>query len=305
MFRNRLRKNLKRLKKHFAKRDIECYRVYDRDIPEFRCAVDWYAGDVIFHEYAASGNIDNLVASKRVTDAIEVIKEVFSIGDDQIKRRTRAKQDGQTQYRKKEDHEKEYTVINEGPCRYWVDLDTYLDSGIFLDMRAIRERLYVNPPKRLLNLFAYTCTASVAAAAAGSNTTNVDLSGPYLKWGRRNYSLNDIDADKHAFIRGDVGEYLRRQAGKETFDHVLIAPPSFSRSKAMRGVFDIKRDHVALIDGSARLLSAGGQMMFLTHARDFRLKRELEERYQIRETSDRTVPIDHRGAHRSWLLSPK
>lgn len=111
-----------------------------------------------------------------------------------------------------------------------MNFEDYLDTGIFLDHRKIRQIVAKESKnKSLLNLFSYTCTASVHAALKGAKTTSVDMSNTYLDWGKRNFTLNNIDASKHEFIQSDCIGWLKSNTQK--FDVIFLDPPTFSNSK--------------------------------------------------------------------------
>jgi len=185
--------------------------------------------------------------------------------------------------------------VQEGGLRFRVNFDDYLDTGLFLDHRLTRQRLReAAAGKRFLNLFAYTGTATVYAAAGGASaSTTVDLSNTYLDWAQRNLSLNHLTGAQHQFVQADCREWLQ-QAAREAarYDLVFLDPPTFSNSKRMEGVLDIERDHATLIDACARLLAAGGLIVFSTNAQRFRLDPQLTTRLAVKDVSAATIPKD-------------
>jgi len=139
--------------------------------------------------------------------------------------------------------------------------------------------------KRFLNLFAYTGTATVYAAAGGAaSTTTVDLSRTYLDWAQRNLAINGLlDNEKarhqHELVQADCREWLQESASnRERYDLIFLDPPTFSNSKRMEGVLDVERDHGALIDACGKLLAPGGLLVFSTNAQRFKLDDALEAR---------------------------
>ena len=253
MFANRLRKNVKNLGKWARQNEVSCYRLYDADLPEYAVAVDLYQGGQTFlqvQEYQAPAIIDPAKAEHRLVEALSVIPEVLDIPQAQIFLKIRQRQRGTEQYEKQAEQGR-FHQVDEGACRFWVNFEDYLDTGLFLDHRPTRlmiQRLALD--KHFLNLFAYTGTASVHAALGGAkSTTSVDLSHTYLDWARRNLELNGIKGYHHELIQADCLAWLDAQVGKgnNAFDLIFVDPPTFSNSKRMSGAFDVQRDHVEII----------------------------------------------------------
>jgi 23S rRNA (guanine2445-N2)-methyltransferase / 23S rRNA (guanine2069-N7)-methyltransferase len=198
----------------------------------------------------------------------------------------------------------------EGGLKFRVNFDDYLDTGLFLDHRTTRARLREKAShKRFLNLFAYTGTATVYAAAGGAaSTTSVDMSRTYLDWAQRNLSMNGIAGPQHALVQADCRQWLEESAHrKERYDLIFLDPPTFSNSKRMEGVLDVERDHVSLIEASARLLAPGGLLVFSTNAQRFKLDDTLSSRYDIRDISAATIPRDFERnprIHRCFEIRP-
>jgi 23S rRNA G2069 N7-methylase RlmK/C1962 C5-methylase RlmI len=154
-----------------------------------------------------------------------------------------------------------------------VNLSDYLDTGLFLDRRLLRALVRdMAGGKRVLNLFAHTCSFSVYAAAGGAaSVDSVDLSNTYLNWGRRNFALNGLEGE-YRFIRADVRPFLAR-APRHSWDLIILDPPTFSNSKMMEGTLDIKRDQVPLLERCLSLLMPGGSLIFSVNMRGFKLDR--------------------------------
>ena len=300
MFANRLAKNLKRLQTWARRSDVSCYRVYDADMPEYAFAIDIYrsvAPDLTWlyvQEYAAPYEIELDAVRRRRSEALSVLPEVTGVPQERIHVRTRRRNKRGDQYRKV-DEQANFHVVLEGGLRFRVNFDDYLDTGLFLDHRVTRARLReAAAGKRFLNLFAYTGTATVYAAAGGaSSTTTVDMSRTYLDWAERNLGLNGLAGRQHAFIQADCLAWLKDAARrKERHDLIFLDPPTFSNSKRMEGVLDIERDQAALIDAGAALLAPGGLLVFSTNAQRFKLEESLATRYDIRDISAATLPQD-------------
>jgi 23S rRNA (guanine2445-N2)-methyltransferase / 23S rRNA (guanine2069-N7)-methyltransferase len=315
MFANRLTKNLKRLKSCAASSGITCYRIYDADMPEYAFAIDRYQTidegtpeDWLYvQEYAPPASVNEDAARRRRGEALSVLPDVTGIPPERIRMRTRRRQTGGRQYSKVNEQSR-FHRVQEGGLTFQVNFDDYLDTGLFLDHRLTRARLRAAAAgKRFLNLFAYTGTATVYAAAGGaSRTTSVDLSRTYLDWAQRNLSLNHLLSPAHALVQADCREWLEEAARRgEQYDLIFLDPPTFSNSKRMEGVLDIRRDHPALIDACMRLLAPEGLLVFSTNAQKFRLDEGLAARYTVRDITAETLPKDFERnprIHRCWEI---
>ena len=319
---NRLDKNDKRLRKWRRREAVENYRLYDADLPEYAIAVDRYLcedGEHLFvQEYAPPKTVDAVRAEKRLRAALGSLRERHGIDSTRLHFRQRDRQRGQAQYNRHASSGQAHRVEENG-LRFEINLDDYLDTGLFLDHRPIRRRLRNSlHGKRFLNLFCYTCAVSVAAAAAGAvQTVSVDLSNTYLDWAGRNLAANGFDARAarhmplpargHVLHRADCLEWLERAAADPglRFDCIFLDPPSFSNSKRMEDSFDVQRDHVALVRGAAALLRPGGELLFSTNRRRFKLDPTLAETLVIRDITRETLDPDFarpRPPHRCWSL---
>lgn len=306
MFANRLQKNLKVLGKWAKKAGIECYRLYDADMPEYALAVDMYRDWVHVQEYAAPRSIDPEKAKARLLDALAAIPQALDMDPARVVIKRRERQAGKKQY-ERHNQQGQFMEVAEGGVKLLVNLTDYLDTGLFLDHRPMRVRLQKEAAgKRFLNLFCYTATATVHAAKGGARTTtSVDLSKTYLDWARRNLALNGF-SEKNRLEQSDVMEWLARDNGE--YDLIFIDPPTFSNSKRMEGVFDVQRDHVHLLDLAMARLAKGGVLYFSNNFRKFQLDEVLAQRYSVEEVSAQTLDPDFaRNAkiHRAWRLTAK
>jgi 23S rRNA (guanine2445-N2)-methyltransferase / 23S rRNA (guanine2069-N7)-methyltransferase len=310
MFANRLEKNLKRLSKLAQRAQVSCYRLYDADMPEYSFAIDRYAvaatGTVHLHvqEYAAPASIDVDAARRRRREVLSSLPGVLQISPERIHLRLRRRQSGSEQYQRQpaapvSGAQQRTLTVEEGGLKFLVNLDGYLDTGLFLDQRLTRARLRERSRgARFLNLFCYTASATVYAASGGAcGTVSVDLSNSYLDWAAQNFRLNDLDPAQHRLERADCREWLRAAAqqsanGAPTFDLIFLDPPTFSNSKRMQGVLDVQRDHPELIALCMRLLVPGGLLLFSTNAQRFRPDPALEQRWQVNDISAQTLPFD-------------
>jgi 23S rRNA (guanine2445-N2)-methyltransferase / 23S rRNA (guanine2069-N7)-methyltransferase len=300
MFANRLTKNLKRLRGWAERSGVSCYRLYDADMPEYSFAIDLYRTvdpreDWLYvQEYAAPAEIEREAVQRRRGEVLASLPGVTGVPPERIRVRTRRRTRRGDQYGKLGERER-FHVVAEGDLRFRVNFDDYLDTGLFLDQRLTRARLRAAARGRsFLNLFAYTGTATVYAAAGGASASvSVDLSRTYLEWAEQNLALNALAAPAHALVQADCREWLAGAAGRRPrFDLIFLDPPTFSNSKRMEGVLDVARDHVQLIDAGARLLAPQGLLVFSTNAQRFRLAPELGERYSVVDVSPATLPED-------------
>ncbi|MDT4807535.1 Ribosomal RNA large subunit methyltransferase K/L [compost metagenome] len=303
MFANRLQKNLKQLGKWARKENIQCYRLYDADMPEYALAVDLYGDWVHVQEYAPPRSIDPEKAQARLLDALAAIPQALDVDPAHVVVKRRERQSGTRQY-ERQGSEGRFMEVSEGGVKLLVNLTDYLDTGLFLDHRPMRLRIQREAAgKRFLNLFCYTATASVHAAKGGArSTTSVDLSKTYLDWARRNLALNGF-SDKHKLQQGDVMAWLAEDRGE--YDLIFIDPPTFSNSKRMEGVFDVQRDHAQLLDLAMARLAKGGVLYFSNNFRKFQLDEDLAARYAVEEVSAGTLDPDfarNPKIHRAWRI---
>ena len=316
MFANRLGKNIKRLRSWAEREGISCYRLYDADMPEYAFAIDLYQviepqeSWLYVQEYAAPAEIEREAVQRRRAEVLASLPEVTGVPVERSRLRTRRRTQRGEQYVKLGEQSRVHTVL-EGGLRLRVNFDDYLDTGVFLDHRMTRARLRAAASgRRFLNLFAYTGTATVYAAAGGADgTTSVDLSATYLAWARENLALNGLGGARHRFVQADCRAWVEEAArSSERFDLIFLDPPTFSNSKRMEGVLDIGRDHPALIDACVPLLAPAGLMLFSTNAQRFKLDASLMQRYDIRDISADTLPLDfarNPRVHRCYEVRPR
>ena len=305
-FANRLGKNAKHYLKWARRHNIEAWRLYDRDIPQFPFAIDVYGGQIHLQEYDTGWLMQPEEYETWLSEVLEAVAFItgFAPADIHLKRRERQK--GTQQYEKTGKAGADF-IVHEHGRRFWVNLEKYLDTGLFLDHRNTRQRVgEMAAGKRFLNLFAYTGSFSVYAATGGAAASEtVDLSNTYLDWARRNFELNGIDEARHQIVRADVFQYLQAaaQAGK-TFDLIVMDPPSFSNSRKMLDILDIQRDHMRLIDGAMALLASDGLLFFSNNLRSFALDEAVAQKYAVKDISKQSVPEDFRNKkiHQCWEI---
>ena len=312
MFANRLTKNYKHLKKWARKNNISCYRVYDADIPQYSVAIDKYDDWIHVQEYKAPKTVDKNKAFLRINDVIDVVADILETKEECVVLKVRKKQEGSTQYQKldKKDHK---ILVDESGLKFLINMHDYIDTGLFLDHRKTRQLVKkLADKKTFLNLFAYTGSVTVYAAAGGAEeTTTVDMSNTYLSWAEENLSLNGFKdspyADsKHKFIRADCLEWIKQAiTDNKQYELIFIDPPTFSNSKKMSTSLDVNRDHAALLSGCLALLTGDGKIVFSTNAKGFKLDSSLNEDCFIKEITAITTAEDFRRKplHRCWLLT--
>ncbi|CDL87420.1 bifunctional 23S rRNA (guanine(2069)-N(7))-methyltransferase RlmK/23S rRNA (guanine(2445)-N(2))-methyltransferase RlmL [Xenorhabdus cabanillasii] len=303
---NRLRKNEKKLSKWAKQQGIDCYRLYDADLPEYNVAVDRYADKVIVQEYSPPKSVDANKARQRLFDVISATMNVLGLQSNQLILKTRQRQKGKNQYEKLAE-KKEFFLVNEYGAKFWVNLTDYLDTGLFLDHRIARRKLgEMSQGKDFLNLFAYTGSATVHAGLGGArSTTTVDMSRTYLEWAEKNLQVNGLTGRQHRLIQADCLGWLEQT--REQFDLIFIDPPTFSNSKRMEDTFDVQRDHITLMERLKRLLRRGGILMFSNNKRGFKMDfAELEKLGLVaEEITEKTLSQDfarNRQIHNCWLL---
>lgn len=306
MLANRLRKNRRQLSRWLQREGVECYRLYDADMPEYASAIDLYGQRAHIAEYAPPASVEAEAAQQRLQETIDAVAAVTGFPPADIVVKQRRRQRGREQYQRQDQQDNEFTV-REGSARLRVNLTDYIDTGLFLDHRGVRRWIQQHArDRRFLNLFCYTGTATVQAALGGARaSTSVDLSRRYLAWAGRNLAENRIDRRHHELVQGDCREWL--QQCSQRYDLILLDPPSFSNSSSMAGVLDIQRDHVELIQAALNLLQPGGQLIFSTNLRRFRLDAEALATTRITDWTRTTLDPDfHRARHprHCWLLEP-
>ena len=310
MFANRLRKNLQRLDPWAEREHIDCFRVYDADMPEYAFAIDLYGREsrhVYVQEYAAPKSVNQESARERRREALAVLPEVLSVPLPQVHTRMRKPQKGAEQYEKRGSAAERHAV-QEGGLKFWVNFRDYLDTGLFLDHRIVRGMLRAwAKDADFLNLFCYTGSATVYAAAGGArSTTGVDLSNTYLDWAHENLLLNGFRGNNHELYRADCLAWLEEQEPRSArFDLIFLDPPTFSNSKRMEGVLDVQRDHVGMIRRALKLLRPAGRLVFSTNYTRFKLDAEALSDLAIEDISPSTVPKDferHARIHKCFVV---
>ena len=311
MVANRIEKNLRRLKSYLTDHRLSCFRAYDADLPEYSAAIDVYEGKLHIQEYLAPMDIPEDVAAGRLRELVAGAQAAFGLGREFVYLKTRRREKGGGKYRRDRQATGEYFEINEGAQKFWVNLDDYLDSGLFLDSRMLRQRIAKScNGKRFLNLFCYTASASVYAANGGAvSSLSIDLSPTYTHWAAQNFELNKLDLDAHVIEQADALAWLDWAASqpnaKGAFDLIYLDPPTFSNSRRTDSVLDIQRDHASMIGLCMQLLSERGELLFVTNAQRFKLDPAITEQFSVEDFSVKSIPPDfERNAkiHRAFSI---
>jgi 23S rRNA (cytosine1962-C5)-methyltransferase len=302
MFKNRLQKVHRHRSKQAKRQNISCYRLYENDIPEFPFAIDIYGDKLYVAEYKRNHNLSEEEYEQWFENSLQVIQEVLAIDPENIFIKQRQRKAGRQGQYEKIDSTKNEFIVEENGLKFRVNLSDYLDTGLFLDHRITRQMVRENSAgKHVLNLFCYTGSFSVYAAAGGAaSVTSVDLSKTYLQWAEDNMKLNGFTSkSKYHFISADVLQYLDTLPSNQ-FELIILDPPTFSNSKRMKDFLDIQRDHVQLINQCLRTMKPGGQLYFSTNSRRFKLDAEQIKAASIKDITRQTTPFDFEGKLFRW-----
>jgi len=295
MLANRVRKNARHLAKWARRERVTCYRVYDRDIPEVPITVDTYEGALVINDYRHESGEDAWLA-----DAVAAVRDALGATEVHVKHRERLVDRQAGHQYEKLGIGGVWRTVHEGGHAFRVNLGDYVDTGLFLDHRITRALVAAESARTMLNLFAYTGSFSVYAAAAGMMTTSVDLSRTYLDWAGENFALNGIDK-RHSLVHADVRDFLTdARASGNAWDVVVVDPPTFSNSKRMDYTWDVQRDHVSLLDDVRAVCR--GVIWFSTNRRRFKLEVDDAE-----DMTAKTIPPDFRDGkvHHAYRLTAR
>jgi 23S rRNA (cytosine1962-C5)-methyltransferase len=307
MFRNRLTKVFRHLGKQAKRLGVTCFRLYDHDLPEFPFCIELYGDKLYVSEYKRYHGMTEDEHDDWMEKSLEVMTGVLTVPTKNIFLKLRQRKPGRLgQYQKlsadQQDPAVTGFVVEENGLKFTVNLGDYLDTGLFLDHRVTRQMVREDSTgKKVLNLFAYTGSFSVYAAAGGATeVVTVDLSNTYLIWAKKNLALNGFtDEAKYTFIQADVLQYLKTLPA-DYFDLVVLDPPTFSNSKRMEGFLDIQRDHVTLINECLAGIKKGGTLYFSTNSRQFILEEEKIKAAEMKDITKVTTPFDFEGKLFRW-----
>ena len=297
MFRNRLTKMYRHVSKLARRQGVSCYRIYDHDLPEFPFCIERYEDKLYLAEYQRRHGMTDEEHAAWLESCVPTVSEVLETPDEQIFYRERRRKAGRLDQYEKLASGQEYFEVKEAGLSFRVNLTDYLDTGLFLDHRITRGMVREEAAgKRVLNLFCYTGSFSVYAAAGGAvQVDSVDLSKTYLNWAEENMALNGpVDAATLRFIHADVKQWLD-EVPPGSYDLVIMDPPTFSNSKRMKDFLDIQRDHAELINKTLRAMTTGGVLYFSTNYRKFQLETEKIMAASVKDITNATTPFDFQG----------
>jgi len=302
MFRNRLIKVFRHLSKQARRLQLSCYRLYDHDLPEFPFCIEFYGEKLYVAEYKRRHGMSEEEHDHWMEKSLEIISEVLSINKDNIFLKLRQRKPGRLgQYQRINEEQHEFAVTENG-LQFIINLSDYLDTGLFLDHRITRQMVKEKSAgKKVLNLFAYTGSFSVYAAAGNADeVVTADLSKTYLQWAEKNMRLNGFnDPAKYSFVQTDVMQYLK-QLPADHYDIIVMDPPTFSNSKRMDDFLDIQRDHAGMVNDCMRSLRPGGILYFSTNSRKFVLDEKSIQASTIKDITKATTPFDFEGRLFRW-----
>lgn len=300
MFANRLKKVDRLISKQAKREGISCFRMYDRDLPEFPLIIDRYKDHVLITEYRSNHRLSEEEYEAWLDSSIQTIKEQLQVSDELLHIKERKRKEGRTDQYQRLDAQRAFITVQEGGLQFLVNLNDYLDTGLFLDHRITRDKVRKESKgKRVLNLFAYTGSFSVYAASGGAQEIiTVDLSNTYLQWAKENMVLNGFSGEQYRYVRADVLQWLN-DCPAASVDLIVLDPPTFSNSKMMKTILDIQEMHVGLINTCLSKLRIGGVIFFSTNARKFQLDAD-HILGTIEDITAATTPFDFKGKLLRW-----
>jgi 23S rRNA (guanine2445-N2)-methyltransferase / 23S rRNA (guanine2069-N7)-methyltransferase len=307
IFGRRLVKRARHLRRWPTRRGITCFRIYERDVPEVPLVVDRYDDSLHITEYERPHERDLARHSAWLELMKETAAKTLEVPVEKVHLKSRHKRSRGDQYQKVADAQQTQQVTENG-LKFWVNLSDYVDTGLFLDHRVTRQMVREQSAgKTVLNLFAYTGSFTVYAAAGGAAaTTTVDLSKNYLQWAQRNLELNSLYSPNHEYIARDCVEFVNEavEGGERKYDIVIIDPPTYSNSKRLDDDWNVQTGHAELLNATLKLLNPDGVIYFSTNFRKFKLYQDQLSNFSIQEISKHTVPEDFRNRriHRCWKL---
>ncbi len=179
-------------------------------------------------------------------------------------------------------------TVREHGLLYEISLTETQHTGLFLDQRDTRRRVArIAAGRRGANLFAFTCSFSVAAAAAGAvEVHSVDTARACLRTGMANFEHNGLTGTGCGkFAQEDARKWLERRARRQAADDpappldlVICDPPVFAASKGS-GKFSLTQEWPRLARAAHDLLAPGGVAVFANNHRGgehWRYRRDLE-----------------------------
>ncbi len=301
-----LKNNHLAMRRHFAPRETDCYRVYDRNIGDLPLTVDIYGPFVHVVDFRDGAGAES-IGSEEILDTV---CRMLYVNRERVVYKLRNTR-GEGEQHKKLSESGDVLTVRENSLKFIVNLTDYIDTGLFLDHRRTREMVFESAAgKNVLNLFAYTGSFSVYAAAGGAaEVDTVDLSANYLKWAQQNMERNGWGGKENRFIRSDAAAFLKEAVGKKKrYGIIILDPPTFSNSRKMEGTFDIQRDYVSMITRCSSLLEREGVIFFSTNYKKFHFDPGRLHTVKARDITSLTIDVDFskkRKPHRCWVLEKR
>ncbi|MBN2528399.1 MAG: class I SAM-dependent methyltransferase [Deltaproteobacteria bacterium] len=292
---NRVRKNQRRLKSWCKQHNVTCYRLYNLDIPEIPLMVDWYEGR-LHVGVKIKGATDATLENEWIQHLVDSLADALAVAADNVFIKFRAQGKGGTQYAPIASDAR-ICHVSEGGHRFVVNLSDYLDTGLFLDHRLTRKMIAQEAAgKRFLNLFAYTGSFTVYAAAGGAvATTTVDLSNTYLDAARVNMELNGFTGGTHRYQKHDILKLLGEGGLREMFDLVVMDAPTVSKSKSMKQNLAIQKDYDWMLNALLKNVSKGGIIYFSCNLSSFKFDPDAVSVFEVKDITAHTTPPDFSG----------
>ncbi|HDQ14692.1 MAG TPA: rRNA (guanine-N2)-methyltransferase [Sediminispirochaeta sp.] len=301
-----LKRNHQKYRGLFDPRVTDCFRVYHWNIASIPWFIDFYGEYLHIMSYARKHSPEIIDVEEELLDEAS---RMLYVPRERIFFKHRFVQ-GKKEQQQKLDEKAFELVVRENDLKFKVNLSDYMDTGLFLDHRLSRQMLRDSVMGReVLNLFAYTGSFSVYAAAGGaSGTVSVDLSSSYLSWARENMELNGFSGGMHRFVARDARTFLEEAVRENRrYGIIILDPPTFSNSRKMDGTFDLQRDYVWFIGQALKLLTKDGVLFFSTNYHRFHFDPGRIKGALVDETTRETTPEDFSGkrkSHRSWVIRP-
>ena len=320
LFKNRLQKRFKHLSKWAKREGIFAYRLYDKDIPEIPLAVDIYFAEtdrpentafLLIYLYKRPYEKSQEEEREWLLEIEEAASSSLLIPKERIFIKLREKQKGKSQY-EKAGSSKNLIRVKEGECFFYINVEDYLDSGLFLDHRPARSMVFQEAKnKKVLNLFSYTGSFSVHAAKGGAaSVDSVDLSNTYLNWAKENLKLNKLfDEETTRLIKSDVIVFLKKAIEEQKkWDLIICDPPTFSNSKSA-DIFDVNKDWLNLCLLCLKVLAKNGRLYFSTNSQKIKfdeaeLINSSEQKIRVKDITKASIPEDFRNQkiHKMWMI---
>ena len=298
-----LKRNSLQIRRLMKELDSDTGRIYDRNLQEIPITVDLYGAYARLTDYS-----NDMLTEDEISKICDVVSRNAYIEPERILYHKRDKRESGEQHEASTGDSLTLEVRENG-LLFLVDLTSRIDTGLFLDQMPSRKALKEGANgKRVLNLFSYTGSFSVYAAAGGaSSVVSVDLSKTYSDWCEQNLRRNGYFGEQFTVVNQDALSYIQEAGSRrELFDIIIFDPPSFSNSRKMEEDFDVQRDHAEVLNSLWELLSPSGILYFSMNLRGFRFNKRDLNGFKIEEvTSDYRAPgfSSKKVGLRSWVLT--